>query len=85
MKQLLTTITIILTLSSFTPASNTPFCKGWEHGHCSGWKSVKGEYAICPIAPICPIPPLECAYADYRCGFTLGVLAGAKAAKGERP
>ena len=57
----------------------TDYCDGWEEGYCEGWKDVKGKYAICPIAPICPIA--EIGKDDYRGGYNRGFKAGIKAAK----
>jgi hypothetical protein len=75
-------------LSSFSSReSNSPkieviykseFCEGWEEGYCEGWKDVKGQYAICPITPICPIP--EIGQDNYRGGYNRGFKAGTRAA-----
>jgi hypothetical protein len=54
------------------------FCEGWEDGYCEGWKDVKGQYAICPITPICPIP--EIGQDNYRGGYNRGFKAGSRAA-----
>jgi hypothetical protein len=53
---------------------------GWEDGYCEGWKDVKGQFAICPIAPICPIPEIKCSE-GYRCGYNRGFKAGMRAAR----
>jgi hypothetical protein len=55
------------------------FCEGWEDGYCEGWKDVKGQYAICPITPICPIP--EIGQDTYKGGYNRGFKAGSKAAQ----
>lgn len=55
------------------------FCEGWEDGYCEGWKDVKGQYAICPIAPICPIP--EIGQDTYKGGYNRGFKAGSRAAQ----
>jgi len=81
MKKLLTILVLALILTSFTAPESSPFCAGWEDGHCAGYRSIKGDFALCPIAPLCPLPPMGCDYDDYRCGFTAGVLAGARAAQ----
>ena len=76
-------------LASFTlPANNpetsevivTDYCDGWEDGYCEGWKDVKGQFSICPIAPICPIAEIEC-FEGYKCGYNRGFKAGMKAAR----
>lgn len=58
----------------------TDYCDGWEDGYCEGWKDVKGQHAICPITPICPIAKIECSE-GYKCGYNRGFKAGMKAAK----
>jgi hypothetical protein len=59
---------------------NNDYCDGWEEGYCEGWKDVKGQYAICPVTPICPIPKIEC-NEGYKCGYNRGFKAGMKAAE----
>lgn len=54
--------------------------EGWKDGYCEGWKDVKGQYAICPIAPICPIAKIDC-FEGYKCGYNRGFKAGMKAAR----
>ena len=79
-------VALILGLSaptpSFTPSESivqTDYCKGWDEGYCEGWKDVKGQFAICPITPICPIP--EIGLTRYRDGYNRAFKAGIKAAK----
>lgn len=60
----------------------TDYEEGWEDGHCEGWKDVKGQYAICPITPICPIPKIDC-NEGYRCGYNRGFKAGMRAARND--
>jgi hypothetical protein len=55
------------------------YCDGWEDGYCEGWKDVKGQYAICPITPICPIP--EIGKERYKDGYNRGFKAGSRAAQ----
>jgi hypothetical protein len=54
--------------------------QGWVDGYCEGWRDVKGELAICPIAPITPISKIECA-SGYKCGYNRGFKSGMKKAK----
>jgi hypothetical protein len=54
------------------------YCDGWRDGYCEGWKDVKGQFAICPITPLCPIPRLG--QDRYRDGYNRGFKAGALAA-----
>ena len=64
---------------SFTiPA--TDYCDGWEDGYCEGWKDVKGQFSICPIAPICPVAKADCSK-SYKCGYNRGFKTGMKAAR----
>ena len=55
------------------------YSEGWKDGHCEGWKDVKGEFTICPITPICPIP--EIGKDDFRGGYNRAFKAGMKAAR----
>jgi hypothetical protein len=57
---------------------NYEYCSGWKDGYCEGWKDVKGQFAICPITPLCPIPRLG--QDSYRDGYNRGFKAGALAA-----
>tara|TARA_B110000037_G_scaffold217020_1_gene277189 strand:+ start:765 stop:1055 length:291 start_codon:yes stop_codon:yes gene_type:complete len=52
---------------------------GWEDGYCEGWKDVKGQLALCPLTPLCPLPKIECSE-GYKCGYNRGFKAGMKAA-----
>jgi hypothetical protein len=73
--------------SSFTgtkeikSTNDDDYCDGWADGYCEGWKDVKGQYAICPITPICPIP--EIGKDTYKDGYNRGFKAGSKAASKE--
>jgi hypothetical protein len=62
-----------------TTTSISDYCDGWEEGYCEGWKDVKGQYSICPIAPICPIP--EIGKDGYRGGYNRGFKAGMRKAR----
>jgi hypothetical protein len=56
----------------------TEFCDGWEDGYCEGWRDVKGQFEICPIAPLCPLP--EIGRDRYRDGYNRGFKAGRRKA-----
>tara|TARA_R110000850_G_C9932822_1_gene462261 strand:+ start:101 stop:388 length:288 start_codon:yes stop_codon:yes gene_type:complete len=60
--------------------SQNSYEKGWEEGYCEGWKDVKGQMALCPLTPLCPLPELDCPE-GYKCGYNRGFKAGMKAAK----
>ena len=71
--------------SSILPVSlnNSPeisgtYTQGWEDGYCAGWKDIKGNLAICPIAPIAPLPKIN--QSTYQDGYNRGFLAGRNAA-----
>ena len=49
------------------------FHQGWEHGYCEGWKDVKGEFALYPLAPL--------GKDSYRGRYNMGFKAGMKAAQ----
>jgi hypothetical protein len=80
---------VIAVLVAFTTSNSTivkaevtyksDFCEGWEDGYCEGWKDVKGQYAICPVTPICPIP--EVGQNTYKGGYNRGFKAGWRAAQ----
>lgn len=90
MKKITLLFIILFSLNSFSNDSlkvenksdyltKTAFCEGWEEGYCEGWKDVKGQFSICPIAPICPIPPVG--KNTYKGGYNMGFKAGMKKAK----
>jgi hypothetical protein len=59
--------------------TKSDFCDGWEDGYCEGWRDVKGQLAICPITPVCPIPKIGTD--TYKGGYNRGFKAGSKKAK----
>ncbi len=75
-------LTISFILMSFTLENNSvkisSFCEGWKDGYCEGWKDVKGQYSVCPITPICPIPAIG--QDTYRGGYNKGFKSGRRAA-----
>lgn len=77
MKKLLFTIIIGIFTVSFN--SEPTFEDGFEIGHCEGWKDVRGQLVVCPIAPIAPIPEVDCS--TYNCGYNRGFLRGRKDAR----
>ena len=60
------------------------FSEGFKDGYCEGWKDVKGQYAICPIAPIAPLPKIGQSRDSYRDGYNTGFKAGMRAARRSR-
>jgi hypothetical protein len=56
-------------------SNQTDYNEGWEDGFCEGWKDEKGQFAICPITPIAPIPKLNC-MEGYKCGYNRGFKYG---------
>ena len=60
-----------------TTKSISDYCDGWEEGYCEGWKDVKGQRALCPLTPLCPLAKLECSD-GYRCGYNRGFKAARK-------
>ena len=55
------------------------FCQGFEDGYCEGWKDVKGQYEVCPVAPVCPVPDVD--NDTYRGGYNTGFKKGRQDAK----
>ena len=78
-KILVTTILFFLAFTSFgfkySNLNQTEYNEGWEDGFCEGWKDEKGQFVICPIAPIAPIPKLNC-MEGYKCGYNRGFKYG---------
>ena len=60
------------------PISKT-YCEGWSDGYCEGWKDVKGQLAICPITPLCPLAKVG--RGTYKDGYNRGFLSGRHKAK----
>jgi hypothetical protein len=54
----------------------TEFNDGWEEGFCEGWKDIKGNYSICPITPIAPIPRIGESSDSFRDGYNRGFKYG---------
>jgi hypothetical protein len=61
-------------------AAVSEFSDGWQAGWAEGWKYVKGQYSIPPIAPIAPIP--QAGRNGYRDGYNRGFVAGQAKAGG---
>lgn len=81
-------IILLVDVTSFISPNKKPdlafyqsskFCDGWEEGYCEGWKDEKGQLAVCPVTPVCPIEPVDCN--TYNCGYNKGFKAGKKKAK----
>ena len=51
------------------------FCDGWDDGYCEGWRDVKGQFTICPVTPVCPVPKLNC-MEGFKCGYNRGFKYG---------
>ena len=82
---ILAIISSVVLVSSYTikkefkePVQYDDYCDGWEDGYCEGWRDIKGQFAICPITPICPLPDIG--RDRYRDGYNRGFKAGARAA-----
>ena len=75
----LITLFLIFTLSTSTSNITTDYEDGWSEGFCEGFKDVKGQFSVCPVAPVAPIPTTECS-SGYKCGYNRGFKAGRKKA-----
>jgi len=71
MKKLL--IILVLMLFSF---SSSDFEQGWEDGFCSGWKDVRGQFTVCPVTPVAPVPKVG--MDNYKGGFVEGFKRGTR-------
>jgi hypothetical protein len=66
--------------SSFTYQNDQQeYLKGWKDGHCEGWKDVKGQFAVCPVTPVAPVP--EVGLNTYKGGYNRGFKRGTEDAK----
>lgn len=82
MRKLKSIVLFIILLVSFATMgfkAYSDYTDGYKDGHCSGWKDVRGDLAICPIAPIAPIP--EAQKNTYKGGYNAGFKQGAIDAK----
>jgi hypothetical protein len=76
MKKTIKTIILLLIIAiSFANKPTSSYCDGFEEGFCQGWKNVKGQNAICPITPVCPVPKVDCSE-GYKCGYNRGFKVG---------
>jgi hypothetical protein len=75
------TSNIILSTTIENTISQSEYCEGWEEGYCEGYKDIKGEFSICPIAPLCPMP--EMFKDSWKDGYHRAFLAGRKKAMKE--
>lgn len=75
-------VTLFLTLAAITTSSlmqTSEFLKGWEAGHCEGWKDVKGDLAVCPVTPTAPVA--DVGKNTYKGGYNKGFKRGTSDAK----
>jgi len=56
----------------------TEFCEGFDDGFCEGYKDVKGQFVVCPVPPVCPVPGVG--LDNYKGGYNTGFKAGQKKA-----
>tara|TARA_B100000780_G_C20765836_1_gene304120 strand:+ start:162 stop:455 length:294 start_codon:yes stop_codon:yes gene_type:complete len=59
----------------------TKFDEGFKDGHCEGFKDVKGEFSICPVPPVTPIPKVGQSYDSYKDGYNTGFKRGMRDAR----
>ena len=64
--------------------NESDFNEGWEEGFCEGWKDEKGNYAICPITPLPPLPKIDESRNSWRDGYNRGFKYGICKARGGR-
>jgi hypothetical protein len=69
MKKILLVVVVLMFVAAFSFANQADF----NAGFATGWKSIMGDNAIVPIAPVCPIGPINTT--DYEKGVAAGVKA----------
>ena len=60
-------------------AATPEYYAGFKSGWSQGWKSIQGQFAIPPIAPIAPVPRIG--EDTYEGGYNMGFLMGREAAQ----
>lgn len=61
-----------------TPVGTSEFCDGFADGFTAGWQDVKGQFAIAPPTPVCPVAGVG--QENYKGGYNAGFKAGRKKA-----
>jgi hypothetical protein len=84
-KSILLLVVVLSSLSFFGFVSKenkiyveTEFCKGFDEGFCEGFKDVKGQFVVCPVTPVCPVPQVN--QDTYKGGYNAGFKAGSNKA-----
>jgi hypothetical protein len=62
-------------------SDKSEFDQGFEDGHCEGWKDVKGEYSVCPVTPVAPVPKVSQRSDSYKDGYNTGFKRGMRDAR----
>lgn len=78
MKALVFTISVFLLCLNPMPVQSD-FCSGFTEGFCSGYRNVKGDNAVCPVTPTCPVA--EIGKDSYKGGYNTGFIQGLNKAK----
>ena len=81
MKKILFIILILFITSFALPIQTSWYCQGFKVGYCEGWKEVKGQFAVCPVPPVCPVPEIN--KTKYKHGYNRGFIIGYKLAKND--
>jgi hypothetical protein len=71
------TLSILLIVLSYFIVSD--YSQGFEDGHCEGFKSIRGQFTVCPVAPVAPVPKVG--EDTYRGGYNAGFLRGRRDAR----
>ena len=76
MKKYIIVLFVFLVGMAFSVADN--FDDGYEDGWCAGYQDEEacGEFTICPIAPIAPIPGINQSSNSYMDGYGEGFKDG---------
>jgi hypothetical protein len=74
MKKILITLAILMAFAFTINKTYSDFSDGWDNGYCVGWKSIKGQFTVCPVSPVAPVPNVG--EDNYDWGFARGYDKG---------
>jgi len=81
MKKIILLLTLFLVTSFSSLEQSRLYCAGFKLGYCEGWKEVHGQFVVCPVAPVCPVPEIN--ETEYKHGYNRGFILGYKHANND--